>query len=528
MSRPDAVLSRRRSRREVERLLAEHALLAGPRRIGPLHGEDTTFGARLRDALVELGPYGVVLGRYLATRLDVLPVRDAGELLALEDQAPPLAAEAVHELLVGELGPLDQVFAAFEEEPRASRRLHQTHRAVLTNGLRVLVKVTRPGWREELEGEIRSLRALRRVFAGRSEVSFDEVLDDFQRDLLARLDLRREAESLETLARDLAAPELVLVPRVESSRSTSRVLVVEDPGGKTLDEIAAPPGPLQADAEDLARRVGLVWLRLLVTAGLVGVEAEVVELADGRLALCGGRFVALPTASQVNLWDYLRAVARHEGDQAAACLRRELQPGDGAVRPGELRSRMRQVIPFRDGAWSENGEGIAEFAVLHWRLVREYGYIARAHLVAFYRGLYTTARSVERFAGASDPLRDALTDLEWTAGWNQLRQLARPEQAAAVMETYLAGLLELPSKLDRFLQTANDPETGFVVRTAAPDRRRAGRGAAAVALVLAMVAVALVARHPDAALGGVWGDRAALALFALFGVLFLRVTLKKP
>lgn len=522
-----AVFSRPHSRREVERLLAEHSLLAGPRRVGPLHDEDLTFGARLCEALLALGPYGIVLGRYLASRLDVLSVRDAGELLALPDRAPAMPGEAVRELLVAELGPFHQVFAAFEESPRTCRRLHQTHRAVLVNGLRVLVKVSRPGWEEGLEEELRALRVLRRVFAGRSGVPFDEVLDDFRRDLVARLDRRREAESLETLARDLAAPELVLVPRVESARGTSRVLVVEDPGGRTLEEIAAPPGPLLADAEDLARRVGLVWLRIVVTAGLVPVEADLAELADGRLAVVGGRFVALPAASQVNLWDYLRAVARHEGDQAAACLQRELRPGGAAVLPGELRSRVRQVVPFRDGAWSETGEGLAEFAVLHWGLLRPYGYFARAHLVAFYRGLYKTARTLEPFAGTGDPLRDALTDLEWSAGWNQLRQLAKPDQAAAVMETYLAGLLELPAKLDRFLRTASDPETGFVVRTGGSERHRAGRAAGAVALVLAMVAVALVERQLEAALGAVWGERLAVVLFVVFGALFLRLALKK-
>jgi hypothetical protein len=49
-----------------------------------------------------------------------------------------------------------------------------------------------------------------------------------------------------------------------------------------------------------------------------------------------------------------------------------------------------------------------------------------------------------------------------------------------------------------------------------------------MSLILAMVAVALVARPLDTAFGGLWGERAAAALFVLFGLLFLRIALKKP
>ncbi len=46
-------------------------------------------GARLRLALIELGPIFVKFGQMLSTRRDLLPADIADELAQLQDQVPP-------------------------------------------------------------------------------------------------------------------------------------------------------------------------------------------------------------------------------------------------------------------------------------------------------------------------------------------------------------------------------------------------------------------------------------------------------
>lgn len=526
----NAQLERER-RREVEEKLAGHGLSKGPRRLpvaAPLAFDDEAFAARLRAALLELGPIYAALGRYLGTRLDLLSVHDGLELARIDDRTAAAPADQVETVLRRELGPTEDVFRRFDPLPVTSRLFTQTHRAVLASGAPVLVRWVRPEVAEVLDVELEAAAALEPLFAAYGRrLPFDDVIAAFRQEALIRLDLQREAEGLELLTSDPRDGQPLALPRVH--RTTPRVVVVDDLGGRPLDELAASLSEI--DRDDLARRLCLVWLRQALLGPAFPVEAEVVELADGRLAWTGGVFASLAATTQVNLWDYLRATATHDPDQAAVCLRRELVPGRRAVSDGELRSRIRQVVPFRDGGWSGAGETLAEYAVLHWRVAREYGFHAPQHLRCFYRGLFWAACGAQPFLPDNDPLHDALENLDWIAGWNQFRQLTAPPQLAATFESYLATAVEWPPKLDRALALASDEDRGFrVPHQESPRRRRAGDvTAAALALLLGMAALVMVAR-PFVATAqiGPWGERLAAVAFAVFAFFLLRLLWRTP
>lgn len=517
----------RERRREVEEKLAEHGLVQGPSRLTgtpPLAFDDERFAARLGAALEELGPVFAALGRYLSTRLDLVTVPDALELSKIADAAPPLAPERVVELLGAELGDPAAVFRRLDLEPSSSTLARQTHRAELATGEPVLARLYRDDLAGRIDRELEAAAPLERVFgAYERRVRLAATLDELRRELAARCDPRREAEALGLLAADAAGRQPLAVPRVRSELTRDRLLVIDDLGGREVSDLV--PRLAAMDREDLARRLCLVWLRQALLGSAFPVEAEVRELADGRLAFTGGVFASLPATSQARLWNYLRATAAHDPDQAVACLRPELVRGRRAVSDGELRSRLRQVVPFRDGGWSPAGENLAEYAVLHWRVVREYGYRAPGHLVAFYRGLFWAACTSQPGVPANDPLHDALDDLDWIAGWNQLRQLATPDELASTLESYLVSALHLPPKLQRALEIAGDEQhPGFRVPASEPRKRRRGRDttAAVAALLMAMVAVALMApRLAALAAGAAWAERLTAGAFAVFALALL-------
>ncbi|HEX9735753.1 MAG TPA: AarF/UbiB family protein [Thermoanaerobaculia bacterium] len=525
MSELSARLPRER-RRAVEEKLAEHGLVKGPRRLAaaapPLAFDDEAFAARLGAALAELGPLWATLGRYLGTRLDLLEARDALVLARLDDRAPAASAEELRAVLRRELeAPAEAVFRRLEARPVASRLLSQTHRAELASGEPVLVRWIRPGVAERVELELDAAPALGPIFAAYGRhLPFDEVLGGWRRELAARLDLQQEAEGLELLLAESRDGQPLALPRVHREHTTPRVIVVDDPRGRPLEEISADLSGV--DRDDLARRLCLAWLRQALLGPAFPIEADVVELADGRLAWTGGVFASLPAASQVNLWDYLRATAGHDPDQAATCLRRELAPGRRAVSDGELRSRLRQVVPFRDGGWSSAGETMAEYAVLHWRVSRSSGFQAPQHVASFYRGLFWAACTAQPVLPDNDPLHDAFENLQWIAGWNQFRQLTAPGQLAATFESYLATAFEWPQKLERTLALASDEQRGFRVGAPPARRRRRDAAAAVVALLLAMAAVVVVARPFVTRADAEWGERLAAAGFAALAFFMLR------
>ncbi len=516
-------------RREVESRLIDQRLAQGPRghrATAPEGAVGDDFGGRLHRALAGLGPVFSAFGPYLARRGDLVALADCLRLeeLARSEPPPALAPETVRERLEGELpAPAAELFARFDPEPWARGPLHQTQVARLADGREVLVclplAAPGPGTRRDLE-----LLAVLRPALRRRVLDLDEALADFRRWLIAESDLAARAGRLEALFRDAAGSDLLAVPRVHRRLSGGGVLTVERLAGIPLEatdgEEAAPrvAGPREA-----ARRLHLLWLEQVLGAGLFPVEAEVVALADGRLAVTGGEIVEMPEVARRNLWSYLRAAAAHDPDRACECLVRELEPGRRGAVERDLLLALRQVVPFRDGSWSPRADLLAEHLVLHWRVSREAGFRPRPHLLAFFRGLFWVARLGHRLSPRSDPLRDALEDLRWLAGWQELRALADPRQLGESLEIGLSSLLALPQKLDRVLDlaTADRPLVQVEIRETATDRRRRNRTVLAVCVCLVLATLILLATELGSlGLGGPWVERlSAVGFLAVGGVL---------
>lgn len=112
-----------------------------------------------RKRLVELGPAFIKLGQVLSTRPDLLPPEYIKELEYLQNDVPPMAREDVEATIESDLGArISKLFAEFDYEPLGSASLGQVHAATLRNGRDVVVKVQRPGLREQLGEDIEFFR----------------------------------------------------------------------------------------------------------------------------------------------------------------------------------------------------------------------------------------------------------------------------------------------------------------------------------------------------------------------------------
>ena len=105
----------------------------------------------MRDTLVELGPVFAGFGRYLASRVDLLPRRTRLELHAIPDEGDALPIASVAALIHAELGaPLDRLFFEFQPDPLAVGAWTQRHFAWLSPGVPVTVTIVRPQLDEAL------------------------------------------------------------------------------------------------------------------------------------------------------------------------------------------------------------------------------------------------------------------------------------------------------------------------------------------------------------------------------------------
>ena len=206
-------------------------------------GSNLTRGARLRLALIELGPIFVKFGQALSTRRDLLPADIADELAKLQDNVPPFpgaVARAMIERSYGE--PLDTRLRDFEETPLAAASIAQVHAAKLADGRDVIVKVLRPGMKATIELDIEVLYTIagmaERWWAPSRRLKPMEIVREYEKTVLDELDLMREAANASQLKRNFAGSVLLYVPEIYWDHCRTDVLVMERIHGIPIGDIA--------------------------------------------------------------------------------------------------------------------------------------------------------------------------------------------------------------------------------------------------------------------------------------------------
>ncbi|SEC39235.1 ubiquinone biosynthesis protein [Amycolatopsis tolypomycina] len=314
-------LARTRRYAQISRIAVKHGLgryLTGRREPG--RTRHAKLARSLRQALEEGGVTFVKLGQLLSTRADLLPPAFVDELGRLQDRVAPARADAVWAVLAAELGGSpDDVFAEFDPEPLAAASVAQVYRAKLHSGEDVVVKVQRPGVREQAERDIAIVRRVAAALAERADwarsLGVADLADGFADALAEELDFTIEARNITAVAAT-GSPDVAL-PKVHKGLSTERVLVMSRLTGKPL--AAAKDSVPAAERRRLARSLLRCLLDQVMTGGVFHADphpGNLMLLPDGRLGLLDfGSVGRLDAGLRGGLQNLLLALDR--GDPAA-------------------------------------------------------------------------------------------------------------------------------------------------------------------------------------------------------------------
>jgi ubiquinone biosynthesis protein len=199
---------------------------------------------RARLALEQLGPTFVKLGQVLSTREDLLPSTWTEELNQLYSRVAPVPFDDLLPQIEQAPGRSPfEVFADLEREPYAAASIAQIHRATLTTGTPVILKIRRPGIVAKVDADLRILEHLahlaeREVPEARRYRPV-EVVGQLRRSLERELDLAVEARNTERFARNFAGDLDVLVPRIYWEWTSSSMNVQEHIEGIRGDDLEA-------------------------------------------------------------------------------------------------------------------------------------------------------------------------------------------------------------------------------------------------------------------------------------------------
>lgn len=286
----------------------------------------------LRTALTEGGVTFVKLGQMLSTRPDLLPPAYMAELSQLHSQVPAEPWDSVREILTAELGaPPEEVFATVDPEPLAAASLGQVHKATLTTGENVVVKVQRGSAVTTVRADLDIIDRLARLMEKRAawarQLGAVDLAEGFAASLSEELDYRTELRNLTSLEGSTG----VLIPSGHRRFSTKRVLTMDRVEGVPLSSAREEISALTAQQRDeLTRTILEVILRQILVDGVFHADlhgGNILLTPEGSFALLDfGSVGRLDRQARLGLRSLLIAIDRQDGAAATTALSHLLIP----------------------------------------------------------------------------------------------------------------------------------------------------------------------------------------------------------
>ncbi|MDS0294203.1 ABC1 kinase family protein [Halogeometricum luteum] len=242
----------------------------------------------LLDSLLTLGPTFIKLGQLLSTRPDILPPAYIEVLSSLQDDVPPAPWAESKEVLEAEVGPVEEAFESFDEDPISGASLGQVYTA-RHDGEDVAVKVRRPGIESLVEADLRVVKwslplVMRFIGEGRA-FSLENLADEFAKTIRQEMDYGRERRILDQIQSNFEGDEAIRIPEPVEERSGPRVLTMEYLPGTKINDVEALDA-MGVDRTELATRLQRIYLQMIIDDGVFHADPHPGNLAvddDGAI-----------------------------------------------------------------------------------------------------------------------------------------------------------------------------------------------------------------------------------------------------
>ncbi|HPI40503.1 MAG TPA: AarF/ABC1/UbiB kinase family protein [Pseudobdellovibrionaceae bacterium] len=234
--------------------------------------ENLSVAERVRMSFEELGPTFVKLGQLLATRPDLVPLDYVDEFSKLHDNVQALPFETIESVLKQEFGnQLYEHFSEIEKSPLGSASIAQVHKARLSTGEHVVVKVQRPGIIQTINEDLSLLFMIAELL----EKYVDEtrsynpvgIVNEFFKTLALETNFVVEANNIRRFQKNFAHFDSIYIPKVYMELTTERVLTLEELQGMPLSKDGALNQP-GIQPQEVIRNGLKAYMKMVFADGL--------------------------------------------------------------------------------------------------------------------------------------------------------------------------------------------------------------------------------------------------------------------
>src|SRR2546423_4230474 len=417
----------------------------------------------LADDMEKMGATFIKLAQLLSTRADLLPFPYLEALARLQDDVEPFPYVEVEQIVSSELGVrISKAFAEFEEDTMAAASLGQVHRATMRDGRAVVVKVQRPGVREQIFQDLEILTDIAEFLDHHTETGkkyeFQNMLAEFRKSLMRELDYRQEWRTLQVFAENLKQFERLVVPSAVEGYAASRVLTMEQVRGKKITALSSVVW-VEVDGALLAEQLFRAYMQQIMIDGFFHADphpGNVFLTDEHNIALIDLGMVGYVTPRmQEEILQLLLAISEGRGDEAA-----EQTIKMGEPKPGfDERKFQRQVGDLVTHNQNANvteinaGRIVLEIQRISgessFRLPQEFTMIAK------------TLLNLDQIVHTLDPQFDPNASIRQNATMMMQQRVMKSLTPASLFTTVLEtkGFLEkLPHRVNKFLDAIANNE----------------------------------------------------------------------
>lgn len=428
-----------------------------------------SLARRFRTLLAELGPTFIKLGQILSTRADLLPGAFIEELSTLQDSVSPIPLSEVEAEIRASLGKdPSQLFQSIEPQPLASASIAQVHRAVTLEGEPVVIKVQRPGIREQIRSDLSVLHYLARVL----EAVVEEtgiyrpvgIVDEFEKAILEELDFEKEAANVQAFYDNHRERPDFKIPKVYQALSSRTVLTLEFLSGVKVSQVRLEP----EGRAQVARTIVAGAFRQLFEDGLVHGDphpGNILVLEGNRVGLLDFGIVGRITPPmKETLLLLMLALALKDSESVARILYRLGEPRERASLAGfkrDIDTILQEYLGDTLGGINHANliRDLLDLALKYKiRIPKEFAILSRASIAleGVLRSLYPELRVMEVALPYAKELLAGRYDLSMLQG-GLSRTLFRLQTIASDLPTQLSQIL-LDLESGRFTVTVHSDQ----------------------------------------------------------------------
>jgi ubiquinone biosynthesis protein len=487
--RPDQWLPTLKASTERTRRYAEISRIALRNGLVPfrLNTEPTITGSAertkqaraLRGALEAAGGAFVKLGQVLSTRSDLIPAEFLAELAHLQQRVPPANWNEIRTLIEAELGgTLKSFFTTFDEIPLAAASIGQVHRATLTTGQTVAVKVQRPGIiprvERDLDITLRLATQLERTTSWGKDLGVRNLAANFASSLRDELDYRVEASNMAAMAITQAKhprEDRVGIPEHYNHLCTSKVLVLELIEGDTLSDPKALQTHSPAKRAEQANRLLRSTLTQILDDGVFHADlhpGNIILRTDGEIVLLDfGSVGRLDSQLRNQIGEVLLAFYRGDAGAFTDALLGFVELPD-EIDETALRRQIGVFVATKLGPGASIDVTVFTEMV---RMLTENHIAVPSELASAFRAVATLEGTLRHLSPDFDMLTQA-SDYASERITHGLAPKAVFTSMADEMTSILPLLRRLPQRLDRLTGSLTDGRLSVNIRLFADKRDR--------------------------------------------------------